>query len=187
MSSSIEEETAFYSVWAVPPEPLKERLQKLMGKLRDEFGGPAFEPHITVVGAIRLPEKDALQKLRSSCEGIKSYTVRINSVGRGTFFYQSVYLLVDPTPEVVEASHQSSSHFGYQRSTTYMPHLSLLYGGLSDEEKEKAVEMVKLLDPEICNASFDVSRLTLYKTDTQDTTLESWEKIDDCNLSGGGN
>ncbi|KAG9448147.1 hypothetical protein H6P81_014275 [Aristolochia fimbriata] len=187
MASSVVDEVAVYSVWAVPPEPVKERLQKLMGKLRDEFGGPAFEPHVTVVGAIRLPKMEALQKLRLSCEVNKPYTVRVNSVAKGTFFYQCVYLLVDPTPEVVEVSNRSCSHFGYERSTAYMPHLSLLYGDTSDDEKEKAVEKVKSLDPEISNLSFEVSRLTLCKTDTQDKTLKSWEKIAEFDLSGGSN
>lgn len=92
--------TAVYSVWAAAPEPLKPRLAALMKKLRDEFGGPAFEPHVTVVGAIRLSEDDARRRLRSVCKGIRPYTIRFAGVAKGTFFYQCVFLLVDPTSEV---------------------------------------------------------------------------------------
>lgn len=66
-----------------------------------------------------------------------------------------------------------------------MPHLSLLYGDLTDEEKGRAVERVKIHDQDICNLSFEVSRLALYKTDTEDKTLKSWETVADWNLLGG--
>lgn len=65
----------------------------------------------------------------------------------------------------------------------YMPHLSLLYGDLTDEEKKKAQEKAYILDESIGNLSFRISRLALYKTDTEDKSLKSWEKIEEYSLS----
>ncbi|KAF8391167.1 hypothetical protein HHK36_023468 [Tetracentron sinense] len=172
-----------YSVWAIPPEDVRDRLKEVMKGLRLDFGGPEFEPHITVVGAISLTEADALHKFRSACEGLKSYTARINSVSTGTFFYQCVYLLLDPNPEVMEASAHCTGHFGYNTLTPYMPHLSILYGDLSDEEKKKAQEKTETLDESISSLSFQITRLALYKTDTEDKTLKSWEKVAECHLN----
>lgn len=64
-----------------------------------------------------------------------------------------------------------------------MPHLSLLYGDLTDEEKQKAQERANILDDSLSGLSFQISRLALYKTDTEDKTLKSWEKIAECTLS----
>ncbi|CAL5410049.1 unnamed protein product [Camellia sinensis] len=83
---------------------------------------------------------------------------------------------------VVEASSHCTGHFGYKTSTPYMPHLSLLYEDLSDEEKKKAQEKANVLDESIGNLSFEVTRLALYETDTEDKTLKSWKKIAECNL-----
>lgn len=63
-----------------------------------------------------------------------------------------------------------------------MPHLSLLYGDLSEDEKKKAQEKANILDESISGLSFQVTRLALYKTDTEDKTLKSWEKITECTL-----
>ena len=63
-----------------------------------------------------------------------------------------------------------------------MPHLSLLYGDLTDEQKEKARQRVEELDKEIRGLSFQISSLALYKTDTEDKTLKSWEKAEVCYL-----
>ena len=63
-----------------------------------------------------------------------------------------------------------------------MPHLSILYADLSDEDKKKAQEKASILDESITSLSFPVTRLALYKTDTEDKTLKSWEKIAECTL-----
>ncbi|XP_052183962.1 cyclic phosphodiesterase [Diospyros lotus] len=171
-----------YSVWALPPEDVTKRLKKLMEGLRSEFGGPKFEPHVTVVGAIALTEDDALSKFRAACHGLKAYPAAVEKVATGIFFYQCVFLLLHPTPEVMETSSHCTSHFGYKSSTSYMPHLSLLYGDLSDEEKQRAQEKANILDEGIGSLSFQITRLALYETDTEDNTLESWKKVADCKL-----
>lgn len=100
VSEQIQTKKGVYSVWALPPEDVTQRLKKLMTGLRSEFGGPEFEPHITVVGTIELTESDARNKLETACEGLKAYTGFVDRVATGTFFYQCVYLLLQPTPEV---------------------------------------------------------------------------------------
>lgn len=89
-----------YSVWALPPEPVRARLRGVMAGLRAAHGGPAFEPHATVVGAIRLRRSAAVEALRAAAAGVRPYTARVVGVARGDFFYQCVYLLLEPTPEV---------------------------------------------------------------------------------------
>ncbi|KAK3004223.1 hypothetical protein RJ639_018025 [Escallonia herrerae] len=179
-----------YSVWALPPEDLKPRLKKLMGELRSEFNGPEFEPHVTVVGAVSLTEGDARDKFKSACEGLKAYNAKVEKVATGSFFYQCVFLLLHPTAEFsvriftpgVETSAHCCSHFGYRNSTPYMPHLSLLYADLMDEEKKIAQERANALDENVGSLSFQITRLALYRTDTEDKTLNSWEKIAECDL-----
>lgn len=64
----------------------------------------------------------------------------------------------------------------------YMPHLSLLYADLTEEEKKRAQEKADALDESIGSLTFQITRLALYKTDTEDKTLKSWEKVAECNL-----
>ncbi|XP_004293642.1 PREDICTED: cyclic phosphodiesterase-like [Fragaria vesca subsp. vesca] len=182
LMASTTPEKHVYSVWALPPEDVAPRLQKLMEGLRAEFTGPYFDPHITVVGAITLTPEDALNKFETASKAVKAYEAKVERVATGTFFYQCVFLLINPTPQVVEASTSCCGHFGYNNSTPYMPHLSILYADLSDEDKKKAQEKANILDESITSLSFAVTRLALYKTDTEDKTLKSWEKIAECTL-----
>lgn len=58
-----------------------------------------------------------------------------------------------------------------------MPHLSLLYADLTEEEKKRAQEKANALDKGIGSLTFQITRLALYKTDTEDKSLKSWEKV----------
>ncbi|KAL6546457.1 hypothetical protein OROMI_022178 [Orobanche minor] len=171
-----------YSVWAMPPEELTPLLRKLMDGLRSEFGGPQFEPHVTVVGATSLTESEARDRFHKACEGLEAYSASVEKVATGTFFYQCVFLLLHPTPQVVEASARCCGHLGNENSSPYMPHLSLLYGDLTDEDKKKAQEKAYVLDDSIDSLNFQISRLALYKTDTEDKSCKSWEKVSEYTL-----
>lgn len=176
------EEKHVYSVWGLPQEDLRPRLKKLMEGLRSEFDGPEFEPHVTVVGAISLSESEARDRFKIACEGLKAYDAEVVKVEKGTFFYQCIFLLLHPTSEVVKTSDHCCGHFGYNRTTPYMPHLSLLYADLSEEEKVAAQQKANALDESIGDLKFKVSHLALYKTDTEDKSLKSWAKVAECNL-----
>lgn len=63
-----------------------------------------------------------------------------------------------------------------------MPHLSILYGDLSDEVKKAAQEKAYALDESIGSLKFPISCLALYQTDTEDKTCQSWEKVAECEL-----
>ncbi|KAI9091185.1 hypothetical protein K1719_028249 [Acacia pycnantha] len=82
---------------------------------------------------------------------------------------------------VVETSDHFFSHFGSNRSSPYIPHMSLLYGDLSEEERKKAQERANALD-DVSGLKFQIYRLALYKTDTKDKTFECWKEIADCVL-----
>ncbi|XP_073058580.1 cyclic phosphodiesterase-like isoform X2 [Primulina eburnea] len=179
---SMEVKKDFYSVWALPTEELRPRLKKLMEGLRSEFGGPQFEPHVTVVGAVSWTESEARDRFTKACERLESYDARVDRVATGTFFYQCVFLLLHPTPQVVGASAHCCGCFGYKNSTPYMPHLSLLYGNKTGEEKKTACEKAYVLDENIGSLSFKITHLALYKTDTEDKSCKSWEKVAECEL-----
>ncbi|KAL8144260.1 hypothetical protein V2J09_017292 [Rumex salicifolius] len=151
----------WYSVWGLPPDDVSQRAKKLMSGLRSEYGGPDFDPHVTVLGAISLTEADAINKFRSAVDGLKAYPATVERISTGTFYYQCVFLLLKPSPEIVDASSHCCGHFGFTNSTPYMPHMSLLYADLSEEEKKAAQEKANALDDSISGLSFPITRVSV--------------------------
>uniref|UniRef100_A0A803MDW6 Cyclic phosphodiesterase n=1 Tax=Chenopodium quinoa TaxID=63459 RepID=A0A803MDW6_CHEQI len=95
-----------YAVWATPSKDAKMTLKKLMSGLRSKFGGPKFDPHLTVVGPISLTGKDAKEKFRAACRGLKAYPAQAQEISTGNSFWQSVYLRLNATPETDEEKNE---------------------------------------------------------------------------------
>ncbi|KAK9930465.1 hypothetical protein M0R45_027502 [Rubus argutus] len=172
-----------YSLWAIPPDDVSQRIKKVMKGLRAEFGGPEIEPHIPVVGSIRMSHEDLLDKLRSlrSCNqcNVCTYQAKVESVVIRNFYHQCVSLLIDSSTEVSKHLRYITGifcgHFGFYKDVR--PHLSLLYGNLTEEERKIALERVSILDESISSLSFTITQFAVYKIDYKDTTLKSWKKI----------
>ncbi|KAL6861245.1 hypothetical protein ACP4OV_016945 [Aristida adscensionis] len=162
-----------YSMWALPPEPARGRLRRLMAGLRAAHGGLAFEPHVTVVGPVRLRRSAAVEALRAAAAAVRPYAARVTGAGRGC-------LVLEATPEVVAASDHCCGHFGYKRVTPYKPHVTLIYGDRTEEEEEEARKKVEELDKDIGALQFEISEPALYKTEPGD--VESWELVETCHL-----
>lgn len=63
--------------------------------------------------------------------------------------------------------------------TVYVPHISILYGDLAEEEKKKALEKAYTLDSSLDGLNFQINRVALWITDSD---VGSWVKIDEHNL-----
>ncbi|XP_050384342.1 cyclic phosphodiesterase-like [Argentina anserina] len=172
-----------YVAWGLLPDPVSRRVHNVTEGLRAEFGGPEIMvPHVPILGSIILTEEDAVRTFRQACEVVGPIHCNVTHVTTSPFYYQCVHLFIDPDDKVVYhdlflVMHEHDyMEFGFC-TIGIMPQLSLLWGELTDEEKERAQEQVSLLDETITSFNFTIDRLALYKCNDEDRTQHSWEKI----------
>ncbi|KAL3678407.1 hypothetical protein R1sor_021363 [Riccia sorocarpa] len=150
-----------YSIWANAPADhpgVKDTAQHL----RQIYGGPEFDAHVTVLGSFSLPPDEAKARLQTLCRSIPPVTYKLTGVSHGPSYFQCVYLTVDPSPQVriistfshkpvmspsvekmvTDVNRKAQEIFDH-KTEGYMPHLSLLYGDLKDEDKESAKAVVE--------------------------------------------
>ncbi|CAM6007282.1 unnamed protein product [Sphagnum balticum] len=175
-----------YSVWAIPPDYVLPSLHLVMTQLSERYAGPPFQPHVTVLGAHPVLLSKAQQSLQQLCASILPYTFKITGVTTDLKFHQCVYLTMEPTQEAVDAHIQAQCCFGFLEigddTTTmrkeYMPHMSLLYGHLLEEELEEAKAKVEAEHgKQLIGMQFQVSSLGLYCTDPADVLCKSWKMV----------
>ncbi|AEE84109.1 hypothetical protein [Arabidopsis thaliana] len=176
-----EEEKAMYAIWAVPEDDVEDRLQRLMEGLRSEFGGPAFDPHLTLVGPFpyKLTASEAKRMFKSACEGFKVYPATVDQVSAGTSYFQCLYVSLRHTVEVMNAAGHFMAHFKPFTGKFYVPHMSILYGDLTEREKKKALEKAYTLDSSLDGLNFKINRVALWITDAD---VGSWVKVDEHTL-----
>jgi 2'-5' RNA ligase len=121
-----------YSLWLVPgtETTARRQLRATITRLADRYeDAPVFEPHVTVVGGID-GERGALEETtRTLAARTTSLELTFGGVRWSTTRHQCVFLLVEPTLELLELRPSAQEAIGGS-AEAYHPHLRLVYGDM---------------------------------------------------------
>ena len=67
---------------------------------------------------------------------MQPYKVRFDKPDYGSIYHQCVYMLCHQDESTMKAGKQSKETFGQDASTSYMPHLSLLYSDIDERIRQ---------------------------------------------------
>ncbi len=130
-----------YSLWLVPPEPLHSDLTQVIHQLAQQYDGPTFEPHITLLGDLEMELAEIEQKANQLAIKIKPLALSYGPISFSTTHFQSVFVRVNSTAALMQANLDAKEIFGVENNV-FMPHTSLLYGHHDKETREKACQGV---------------------------------------------
>ncbi|HUR41609.1 MAG TPA: 2'-5' RNA ligase family protein [Verrucomicrobiae bacterium] len=123
------------SLWLRPTGPVLERLQELIRRLTQRFGGAWPQPHVTLLSGIELSTGGGDVKLAELAARLQPVTVRLARLDGRHDPFRCFYALAEPTPELVEAHRAACEVFGLAPGQSWEPHLSLLYGHIDAPSK----------------------------------------------------
>ncbi len=145
-----------YSLWLKPEGEVYFKLKKLIVKLAKEYGGPKFEPHITLLGDLNLTKEQALNKAFQISTQLKPFTIALNELGYTSNYCRCVFIKAKKSKLLKAIS---------------MPHLSLLYGNFEQDIKKKIIKELGVLN-------FKLKVKSIYLTNSSiDTKPKDWEII----------
>ena len=148
-----------YSLWLIPGEPLFSRLAGEIARLSRDLATPLFEPHITLLGGITLPEEDVLARSVSLAGSLKPFQIELGDIGYLDEYFRCLFVRVVPAAPILKAHRAAQAAFRLRDQPAYMPHVSLVYGKLAMEMKEKiAAEFGRL-----AGQSFEANSLVVYQ------------------------
>ncbi|PNW77034.1 hypothetical protein CHLRE_10g419550v5 [Chlamydomonas reinhardtii] len=182
-----------YSLWAQPKGRLGEQLKAEIAHLAARHGAPVFPPHTTVLGDIERPggRQEVLAVAAELAKKVKKYRINFTDVTRGSIYYQCVYLSVAKDEGAMAAAATAREVFGITTGP-YMPHLSLLYSDIPQEERAKAVEYETArlygessgYDTLLVENGYQVDSLAVWYTPVADKSLQSWCLVGEFELTG---
>lgn len=120
-----------YSLWLKPEGEIVSKLRALITKLADEYGGPKFEPHVTLLGDINLSKDRAFAKAFQVSTKFKPFTIELNDLGYTENYFRCVFVKAKKTEFLKDIS---------------MPHMSLVYGNLDEKLKKKIIKQLGSLN-----------------------------------------
>ena len=167
-----------YSIWLVPDRGTDayQQLEETIGEYAQRYeDAPEFEPHITVVGGVEGDISALEEGVRSFAEDQDSFSVDFTRVHCSTTRHQCVFLLVEPTVDLLSL-HQKAVEVFDVDAGMYVPHLSLVYSDMSMEER---LEMVESIDTTALPSDVPIGEITLVKTSGP---VSEWETVATYNL-----
>jgi 2'-5' RNA ligase len=159
-----------YALWIMPVDEAVYALTSgYIARLSGLYSLPGFEPHITVLGGVSMPEMVELSEMAGS---LRPFQIRlVREVEYRDEYFRCLFLRAYKTPELMEVFSKSSSLFG-QEDELYFPHLSLAYGDLPVWKKQ---EMIAELGP-IPEIAFEAREISLVQA-SKDVPVENWKVI----------
>ena len=148
-----------YSLWLLPALEAADSFQNIIRNLGETFDGPLFPPHITVIGAgaIKGAEEQLKERVEKLAQELSPFPIHFTGIEFEDVWHRCLFLRAEKSAALVDLHNQASEMFGKTPSTSYMPHLSLLYGEFPREEKPKMAESIGGY-PDSCT----IDRLALY-------------------------
>ncbi|WP_267643295.1 2'-5' RNA ligase family protein [Haloarchaeobius amylolyticus] len=162
-----------YSIWLIPDEgsPEYKALDQTIGEYAEKYpDAPDFRPHITVLGGIEV-ERDVIEsKARELTDSQTPFEVEFMSLSCSTTTYQCVFLLANPSIELLSLNQRAVEELG-QENSMYVPHLSLVYSDMPLQERLDAVHSV---DSESLPNSIQISTVEVVDTGGD---VPDWEPV----------
>ena len=163
-------ENCKHALWLRPFGDAAFELKQRIKNLSERFGTPIFEPHVTLLSGLRRGETELTQLTDTLAGSLNPFEIELTEAGYRDDYYQALFIHVKKTPAFITAQETAEKLFGCETDETYRPHISLMYGNIKKEEKEKVLSTMSRMSP----ISFPVHSLLLLQTEGE---VEDWKKL----------
>ena len=125
-----------HSLWMCPKGYSNQVYSDIILDVAQELGTFQFIPHITLVAAMLTGEEDVVKRARYLASQLSPYQFELDEISYRNAYFQCIYAKMKLTPDVIAANNLARQIFQERLSDPpYMPHLSLVYGDLSESDK----------------------------------------------------
>ncbi len=161
------------SIWIVPPaDVVRARLEGLVARHGE---GPAFTPHVTLLGDLRVDRAATVAAAGVVVERFLPLTIRFEGIDTGSSFFRSVFLRVHASAELVGAHRALCEALGVAPAAPFEPHLSLAYGRVPETDRAALEEQVDRRG--IVRTSFAADSLTVAHAASA-MPIEDWTEVE---------
>ena len=166
-----------YALWLLPEDQTLKHFQDKITELSERCNTPEFEAHITLLSGLSGDESTLIQATTDLAAQTDPIEIKITRAGYRESYFQNLFVHIEETQSLKKIREKAFSVFNHEEleDKTFMPHVSLLYGHLAAEEKERILMDVGHEFDITCQ----VTSLKLVKTQGR---VSQWENLYTANL-----
>lgn len=133
-----------YTLWLIPSKPGAAQLRKRIASLARYYRTPVFVPHVTLASC-NMPVADILTHVRETAKRVAPFVLRCTALAHSGRYFRCVYARVTAAPPL-PALHRDICLRLRTRNTPYEPHISLVYGNLTREQREECIRRIRMCE-----------------------------------------
>ncbi len=126
-----------YSLWLMPEPAERARLEALIHRLSHRLGTPPFTPHVTLLGGLHGGEQGLVDRLHELARDLPPLSLRLTQVGGQDAFFRCLYVEAEGGAALGASHARAAAQLDVRTRASFFPHLSLVYGQLSSEQKRR--------------------------------------------------
>jgi 2'-5' RNA ligase len=147
------------SLWLVPEGDERDLVERLIGDLASRLGAPRFAPHVTLLPGLARREGDVVRRAKEMAATLEPHALALGAIEGRPEYFRCLYARVPETLRLLTTRAQARLTFRGAGEAPFEPHLSLLYGRLSPEDKEPLIaELTPRLPPRLTCTALEVVR-----------------------------
>ncbi|MCK4839809.1 MAG: hypothetical protein KAS94_13480 [Desulfobulbaceae bacterium] len=132
------------SYWLMPAAGERGRFVSLITRLAGEFGGPPFAPHLTVYSGPADGSDDPGRIVKEAVSHGGELLLRCTGLEFSEKFTKACFLGFAPEPRLNRLSEALRENSCHSESYQLKPHLSLFYGDLTRQDRERIRNLVEI-------------------------------------------
>lgn len=129
-----------FHLWLVPTGTAYDRLAGVIADLSARHHGPAFDPHLTLLGRLAGEQESLVDLTHQLARALHPFEVRLKTPAYEAQYFRCLFLPAEPSPAILEAHRQATQIFNAQSTSAFDPHVSLLYGVFPDSLKQAIIK-----------------------------------------------
>ena len=157
-----------YAIWLLFEKEDSKYISEKIQELSKNYHSPIFLPHITVYGLIKLNLDEIHKCVKKSVFNVKQFSVYKKSINHSEEFWKSVFVTLKDNTKLVSISERLTNDLKKFSDYKFEPHISLLYKDLSNSERKKLVNQIKIRD------RFLINKIAILKYSNK---IENWEIV----------
>jgi len=132
-----------FDLLLVPAASQYRKYNKIIHSLSKKYDTPSF-PHITILNMLEADEKDLVAKVKKIARYFKQIEVAISGINFSNTHNQCVFAQIKMSPLLSALYEELKIDLQYSDKSPFFPHMSLVYGKLSREEKLDIASHIEL-------------------------------------------
>lgn len=157
-----------YVIWLLFEKKDSKYLSEKISNLSRNYHFPFFLPHITVYGLIKLNLDEIQKYVKKSVFNVKQFSVYKKSINHSEEFWKSVFITLKNNNELTLINKKLTNNLKKISDYKFEPHISILYKDLSNSERKKLVNQIKIKN------GFLINKIAILKYSNK---IKNWDLV----------